>query len=84
MIIGNGHEHKCPCCGYEVEVDWNGNGYDYIKGDEDFIKIINQVDRMGVFETDKKDDYYESYYCRTKEVILLGCPKCSCVSYKFW
>lgn len=80
MKIGNGHEHKCPCCGYEVEVDWNGNGYNYIKGDEDFIKISNPVSRMGMFETDKEVDYSD----RFEEVVLLGCPKCSCASYKFW
>lgn len=80
MIMGNGYEHKCPCCSYEVEVNWKRNGYSYIKGDEDFIKIVNPFDKMGTFETDREKEYsFEN-----EKVVLLGCPKCSCVSYKFW
>ena len=84
--IENGIEHKCPCCGYEVEWDWKKNWESpieekFIKGDESFIKIENGVGRTTTFETDKprKVDYGEPAY---ETVYLLGCPKCGCVSYK--
>ena len=80
----NGIEHKCPCCGYEVEWDWNSfkapDKERFIKGDESFIQIENSIGRTTTFETDKPRDVdwgpmdYES-------VKLLGCPKCGCVSY---
>ena len=74
----NGIEHKCPCCEYEVEYDWN-NGF--IKGDESFIQIENSIRETSAFNTDKprKVDYGPS---NTEKVILLGCPKCGCVSFK--
>lgn len=83
----NGIEHRCPCCGYEVEWDWKKDWSSpdaemFIKGDESFIKIENGVGRTTTFETDKPRhvDYGEPA-CET--VYLLGCPKCGCVSYKF-
>ena len=76
----NGIEHKCPCCGYEVEWDWcNEDGF--VKGDESFVKI-KKVDYASIaFDTDKprKVDWGSP---DTEKVILLGCPKCGVVSFK--
>ena len=79
----NGIKHKCPCCGYEVELNWDRSGYKFIKGDQSFIKIENGVGRTTTFETDKPRDvdYEKSVY---ESAYLLGCPKCGCVSYKIW
>lgn len=75
----NGINHKCPCCGYEVEYDWrDGN---YIKGDESFIRIDNPVNRRYSFETDRPN--YNCYGTTYEEVILLGCPKCHSISFEF-
>ena len=73
----NGIEHKCPCCGYEVEFDWKEDKY--IKGDESFIKIENSVGRTSTFETDMQNEWGDY-----EQVMLLGCPKCRAVSYVFW
>ena len=77
----NGIEHKCPCCGYEVESTWDRGKFEFIKGDESFIQIENGIGRTTTFETDKPR---EVYYCESacEKVYLLGCPKCGCVSYK--
>lgn len=75
----NGHEHKCPCCGYEVKIDWLDRNFGFIKGDESFIKIENGLGRTTAFETDRpKIDRSEGYM----RVYLLGCPKCGCVSFQ--
>lgn len=73
----NGIEHKCPCCGYEVEWDWDTG---FIKGDESFIKI-EAYGNIIQFNTDKprKVDWGLP---DTEKVILLGCPKCGGVSFK--
>jgi len=75
---GNGIEHKCPCCGYEVEWDWDKG---FIKGDESFIRIENSIGRTTTFETDKSKDV-DWGLPDTEKVILLGCPKCKTVSFK--
>lgn len=80
----NGIEHKCPCCGYEVEWDWgNGNSGNFVKGDESFIKIGCNIGTNLLFKTDKsrKVDWGEP---DCEKVLLLGCPKCGAVSYKIW
>lgn len=83
----NGINHKCPCCGYEAEWDWeNCSASDkerFIKGNESFIKIENDVGKTTTFKTDKPKqiDWGEPAY---KKVILLGCPKCGCVSFQFY
>lgn len=77
MDLTNGYEHQCPCCGYTVKIDWEA--YEYINGDEDFIRIDSGLNKSR-FETNKsKNDYFGSYY----EIVLLGCPKCKCVSFQF-
>jgi hypothetical protein len=79
----NGIEHKCPCCGYEVKWDWNANNKegDFVKGDESFIQIKNDVGGTIAFRTDKpRDADYRDY----QTTYLLGCPKCGCVSCRFW
>ena len=73
---GNGIEHKCPCCNYEVEWDW---GTGFIKGDESFIKITPKYGDMMYTDKPRKVDYGRP---DTEKVILLGCPKCSTVSFK--
>ena len=79
----NGIEHKCPCCGYEVEWDYDEG---YIKGDESFIQISpNFVSGnrkiTNTFDTDRtrKVDWGLP---DTEKVILLGCPKCLVISFK--
>lgn len=78
-------KHKCPCCGYEVEFNYDREPGTSVfkKGDESFIKIQNGAWKYGVFETDKprEVDYGEPAY---EKIVLLGCPKCGCVSYQFW
>lgn len=80
----NSIDHKCPCCGYEVEYGWDGKTLNttFTKGDESFLKI-ESGHRGDAFETDKTRDvdYGPTAY---EKVILLGCPKCGCVSYKIW
>lgn len=74
----NGIEYKCPCCGYEVQWDWDTG---FIKGDESFIKIENSIGETTEFNTDKPR--YTSWGLpKTKKVTLLGCPKCGGVSFK--
>lgn len=76
----NGINHKCPCCNYEVEWDWKED--DFIKGDASFIQIHSPHEYMTCFETDKP--YYTSHGSQASEkVILLGCPKCKTISFKF-
>jgi len=70
--------HKCPCCGYEVEYDYKENFGQLIKGDEPFLLIENPIGKTTTFETDKCIDEYEPEY---QKVYLLGCPKCSVVSF---
>ena len=78
---GNGINHKCPCCGYEVEHNWEGKGYVFIKGDESFVRIENSTRNTTSFETDK--ERYVSWGPTAYETVtLLGCPKCGCVSFK--
>ena len=79
----NGIDHKCPCCGYEVEWDWcKPRGEELIKGDESFIRIKNSCSDTTIFVTDKpkKGDWGLP---DREEVILLGCPKCHTISFKF-
>lgn len=79
----NGINHKCPCCGYEVEYDWcKPQGKEMIKGDESFIRIINNCGKTTNFKTDKPKhvDYGSP---DTEGVILIGCPKCNSVSFQF-
>lgn len=76
----NGIEHKCPCCGYEVEWDWDRtNGF--VKGDESFIKIHSPDNKTTAFCTDKPR-HVDYGLPATENVILLGCPKCGTVSFK--
>lgn len=78
-------EHKCPCCGYEVNFDFNPKTieYEFVKGDQSFLRIDNPVGRTYTFNTDRPRnvDYGPVSY---ESVYLLGCPKCGCVSYKTW
>ena len=79
----NGISHKCPCCGYEVEWDWSEpRGEELVKGDESFIKIKNSCGESTTFTTDKPKTVDWGLLGR-EEVILLGCPKCYTVSFKF-
>lgn len=83
MDSRNGIEHKCPCCGYETEWDWHKpQGMEFIKGDESFIRIKNGCGDTTAFKTDKprKVDWGLP---DTEKVILLGCPKCGMISFKF-
>ena len=75
----NGIEHKCPCCGYEVEWDWDTG---FVKGDESFIKILSPHEYLNEFHTDKPrlTDWGPT---TVERVTLLGCPKCNGVSFKF-
>ena len=78
----NGISHKCPCCGYEVEWDWGKpKGEELVKGDESFIRIENDCGNTSDFNTDKPKEGYWGY--PREKVILLGCPKCHTVSFKF-
>ena len=79
----NGIEHKCPCCGYEVEWNWGKKyeGSNFVKGDESFIRIINGVGRTTSFDTDKPREVNWGME-DTEKVVLLGCPKCGTVSFK--
>lgn len=44
MDSRNGIEHKCPCCGYEVEWDWSQpRGNEMVKGDESFIRVRSDI-----------------------------------------
>ena len=74
----NGIEHKCPCCGYEVEWDWDTG---FTKGDESFIRIKNNIGETTDFNTDKPREVSWGFP-ETEKVILLGCPKCGVVSFK--
>lgn len=79
----NGIEHKCPCCGYEVEWDWcKPRGEELIKGNESFIRIKNSCGDTTNFVTDKPGKGDWGLPDREK-VILLGCPKCHTISFKF-
>ena len=79
----NGINHKCPCCGYEVEYDWcKPNGEELVKGDESFIRILNSYGDTTDFETDKPR-YVSWGLPDTEKVMLLGCPKCHTVSFQF-
>lgn len=71
-------EHKCPCCGYEVECDRETYGT-YIKGDEPFIVINSSNEFTTSFGTDKPVEGWE----HNERVFLLGCPKCKSVSFQF-
>lgn len=82
MSVSNGINHKCPCCGYEVKHEWRKKGYEFVKGDEPFIKIENGVGRTASFETDK-ERYVDWGPTAYETVYLLGCPKCGCVSFQF-
>ena len=73
----NGINHKCPCCGYEVESDHRGG---FIKGDESFIVIENSYGDTTSFKTDNPREVSWGPP-DTKNVILLGCPKCRAVSF---
>lgn len=75
----NGIDHKCPCCGYEVEWDWDTG---FIKGDESFIKIKNTYRDTICFDTDKPR-HVDWGKPATEMVLLLGCPKCGTVSFQF-
>lgn len=72
-------EHKCPCCGYEVECDKKIYGL-YVKGDEPFISIDSGNEFTNSFMTDKPSEGL----VHKKRVVLLGCPKCKSVSYQWW
>lgn len=79
----NGINHKCPCCGYETEFDWRKpQGEELVKGDESFIRIKNGCGDKTTFKTDKprKVDWGLP---DAEKVILLGCPKCHTVSFRF-
>lgn len=82
MDSRNGIEHKCLCCGYEVEWDWSQpRGNEMVKGDESFIRIKSDSRDTYNFNTDKPRpvDYGA---LDTETVILLGCPKCHTVSFQ--
>lgn len=53
---------KCTACGYEYQWDTINKERIFIKGDEDFIKIIGKF----AFETVR----------RVREIDLYMCPKC--------
>lgn len=86
---GNGIEHKCPCCGYEVKWDWNKYAIDpdkgdgFIKGDKSFVEIKNSMGRITTFETDIEKGINNRREVVYEKVSLLGCPKCGGVSFKF-
>lgn len=74
-------DHKCPCCGYEVEHAWDKSGeYKFIKGDESFVIISCRYGISRCFETDRprEVDWGSPAY---ENVFLLGCPKCRAVSF---
>ena len=75
---GNGIDHKCPCCKYEVEWDWDKG---FINGDESFIRIENTYRDTVRFNTDKPR-HVDWGMPATEMVFLLGCPKCGTVSFK--
>ena len=74
----NAIEHKCPCCGYEVECNKEIFG-EYVKGDEAFIWIDSGNEFVKSFTTDKP----VRGWSHMERVILLGCPKCKSVSFQF-
>lgn len=73
----NGYNHTCPCCGYKVETDWKT--YERTEGDEDFILITRDHIQYNFLTDRAKHDGFGSYH----KVVLLGCPKCNCVSFQF-
>ena len=75
----NGIEHKCPCCQYETEWDWDKMSF--IKGDESFIKIHSDGRTTRCFKTDKPR-HVDYGIPANEKIILLGCPKCGTVSFK--
>lgn len=82
MDSRNGIEHKCPCCGYEVEWGWSqSRGNEMVKGDESFIRIKSDARDTYNFDTDKPRpiDYGA---LDTERIILLGCPKCHTISFQ--
>lgn len=84
--INNHINHICPCCKYQTEWCWDENKFLNVKGDEPFIIIINTLDDTHKFKTDKQKPVHTVGWMPITEagkVVLLGCPKCGCVSYKF-
>lgn len=77
---GNAINHKCPCCGYEVEWDWNQKDNHFAKGDESFI-VIHKGDTL-MSDTDKPKDANSIWERHHERAYLLGCPKCGVVSFK--
>ena len=79
--MNNTINHKCPCCGYTTEYDWINNGEQFetvvIQGNEPFVVIESDAYS---FKTDveRKVSWGLSDY---EKAILLGCPKCGCVSF---
>ena len=71
-------EHKCPCCGYEVECD-KETFATYTKGDESFVKFNSHRENTRAFVTDKPNGVY--WGKQYEEAILVGCPKCKAVSF---
>ena len=70
-----------------VDMKLNGigvsqGGEELIKGDESFIRIKNSCGDTTNFVTDKPRKVDWGLSDREK-VILLGCPKCHTVSFKF-
>lgn len=82
MDSRNGIEHKCPCCGYEVEWDWSKpRGSEMIKGDESFIRIKSSQSNTTNFDSDKSR-YVNWGFLDMEQIVLLGCPKCHSVSFE--
>lgn len=82
MDSRNRIDHKCPCCGYEVEWDWSqSRESEMIKGDESFIRIKSNERNTDNFDTDKPR-HVDWGLLDTEEIVLLGCPKCHSVSFK--
>ena len=79
--MNNTINHKCPCCGYATEYDWINNEGQFetvvIQGNEPFV-IIKSDDYSFKTDVERKVSWGLSTY---ENAILLGCPKCGCVSF---